>query len=152
MTHKGHKIYLKYHSVCPLVGIGTPPPLPLASVSPTPTKEEGVHTRLRVRGWGSSNSDDWRESLVLCLLCRLTSHIRPDTTPQTVSNSVCINTTFMRCFSFLCTWTLSLVFRCPHPVQHVEERGPAANLCHDWRERDQEGEEQPAVGFKGTAA
>ncbi len=30
-----------------------------------------VHTRLRVRGWGveSPNSNDWRESLVLCLLC-----------------------------------------------------------------------------------
>ncbi len=139
----------------PSLELGPPPlPLPLASVSPTPTKEEGVHTRLRVRGWGSPNSDDWRESLVLCLLCRLTSHIRPDTTPQTVSNSVCFKTTFMRCLSFLITraQTLSLVFRCPHPVQHVEECGSAANLCHDWRERDQEGEEQPAVGFKGTAA
>jgi hypothetical protein len=28
-----------------------------------------VHTRLRVRGWGSPNSDDWRKSLALCLLC-----------------------------------------------------------------------------------
>jgi hypothetical protein len=27
------------------------------------------HTRLRVRGWGSPNSDDWRKSLSLCLLC-----------------------------------------------------------------------------------
>ncbi len=31
----------------------------------------GVHTRLRVRGWGSPNSDDWRENLVLCLLCEV---------------------------------------------------------------------------------
>jgi hypothetical protein len=29
---------------------------------------EGAH-RLRVRGWGSPNSDDWRKSLALCLLC-----------------------------------------------------------------------------------
>jgi hypothetical protein len=29
----------------------------------------GVHTRLRVRGWGSPNSDDWGKSLALCLLC-----------------------------------------------------------------------------------
>jgi hypothetical protein len=29
----------------------------------------GLHTRLRVRGWASPNSDDWKESLVLCLLC-----------------------------------------------------------------------------------
>ncbi len=29
----------------------------------------GGHTRLRVRGWGSPNSDDWRKSLAICLLC-----------------------------------------------------------------------------------
>ncbi len=49
-------IYLVYHSVCPLVGIGTPP-LPLS--------------RKRVRGWGSPDSDDRRKSLALCLLCAL---------------------------------------------------------------------------------
>jgi hypothetical protein len=78
------------------------------------------------------------------------------TIPQAVGigNSVSKKTTF-RCRFFIPLYrvqTLSLVFRRSHPVQHVEERGPAANLCHDWRERDQEGEEQPAVGFKGTAA
>jgi hypothetical protein len=31
----------------------------------------GFQTRLRVRGWGSPNSDDWRENLVLCLLCEV---------------------------------------------------------------------------------
>jgi hypothetical protein len=41
----------KYHSVRPLVGIGTPPPL-------SPTGE----------GLGSPNSDDWRKSFALCLL------------------------------------------------------------------------------------
>jgi hypothetical protein len=62
-------IYLEYHSVCPLVGIVTPlPSLPQASVLPPRTKGGGGHTRLRVRGWGSPNSDDWRESLELCLL------------------------------------------------------------------------------------
>ena len=40
--------YTEYHSVCPLVGIGTPPtPVPQAS----------------------PNSDDWRKSLAVCLLC-----------------------------------------------------------------------------------
>ena len=29
----------------------------------------GRHIRLRMRGWGSPNSDDWRKSLALCLLC-----------------------------------------------------------------------------------
>ncbi len=36
-------------------------------------KGAGEHTRLRVRGWRSPNSDDWRKSLVLCLLCALIS-------------------------------------------------------------------------------
>jgi hypothetical protein len=44
------RIYKEYHSVCPLVG---------------------GHTGLRVRGWGSPDSDDWRNSLALCLLCDL---------------------------------------------------------------------------------
>jgi hypothetical protein len=29
----------------------------------------GRHTCLRVRGCGNPNSDDWRKSLALCLLC-----------------------------------------------------------------------------------
>ncbi len=68
--HKVH-IYLEYHSIRPLVGIGTPPPHPpLPQVSlPSPLEPNGgytQHTRLLVRGWGSTNSDDWREeSLVL---------------------------------------------------------------------------------------
>ncbi len=33
------------------------------------TKGGGGQTRLRVRGLGSPNSDDWIKSLVLCLLC-----------------------------------------------------------------------------------
>jgi hypothetical protein len=68
--HKVHT-YLEHHSVCPLVGIGTaPPPLPQASVYPPSPEPKGGHARLRVGGggWGSSNSDDWRKSLALCLL------------------------------------------------------------------------------------
>ncbi len=45
------------------------PYLASACAPPTGTKEGGGHTRLRVRGWGSPNSDDWRKSLELCLLC-----------------------------------------------------------------------------------
>ncbi len=51
-THKVH-LYLEYHSVCSLVRMGLPHPL----------------SRKRVRWWGGPNSDDWRKSLVLCLLC-----------------------------------------------------------------------------------
>jgi hypothetical protein len=64
-------IYKEYHSICTLVGIGTlPTPLsPVASkCAPPPEPGGGVHTRLRVRGWGSPNSDDWRKSLALCVL------------------------------------------------------------------------------------
>ncbi len=64
--------FVPQSSVCPLVGIGTlpPPPSPASACAPPPgTKGWGGHTRLRVRGWGSPNSDDWRKSLALCLLC-----------------------------------------------------------------------------------
>ncbi len=64
LQHKVH-IYKEYHSVCPLVGIGTlPPPLSPATVAlPPETKMvRGGHTRLRVRGWGSPNPDDWRKA------------------------------------------------------------------------------------------
>jgi hypothetical protein len=66
-------IYKEHHSVFPLVRIGTPPtPLPLASVPlPPGPKGGGGHTRLRLRGWGSPNSDDWKKSLALWLLCGL---------------------------------------------------------------------------------
>jgi hypothetical protein len=62
LTHK-LRIFKEYHSVCPLVGMGTlPTPLSPASVPLPP--ERG--------GWGRPNSDDWRKSLALCLLCELT--------------------------------------------------------------------------------
>jgi hypothetical protein len=66
------RIHKEYHSVCTLVGIGTlPTPLSPASVPlpPEPGRGGGRYTRLRVRGWGSPNSDDGRKSLALCLLC-----------------------------------------------------------------------------------
>jgi hypothetical protein len=69
LQHKVH-VYKEYHSVCPLVGTGTlPTSLSPASVPLPPEPEGGGHTRLRVRGWGSPNSDDWRKCLALCLLC-----------------------------------------------------------------------------------
>ncbi len=40
-----------------------PPSFPQVSVYPHP-RTKGGDTRLRVRGWGSPNSDDWRKSLV----------------------------------------------------------------------------------------
>jgi hypothetical protein len=48
-----------------------PPPLPQASVPSPRTKWwGGGHTRQRLKGWGSPNSDDWRKGLALCLYHR----------------------------------------------------------------------------------
>ncbi len=65
-------MYLEYHSVCPLVRIGTTHPLlPQASVSLPRNQRGGAHSPA-VRGWERPNSDDWRKSLALCLLCAFT--------------------------------------------------------------------------------
>jgi hypothetical protein len=62
-------IYIEHHSVCHPSEL-TPPPLLLqASVPSPPDQRVGGHTRLRLKGMGSPNSDDWRKSLALCLLC-----------------------------------------------------------------------------------
>ncbi len=50
----------------PRWNLDPPPPLPQASVPRPPLPEPkgaGRHTRLRVRGWRSPNSDDWRKKL-----------------------------------------------------------------------------------------
>jgi hypothetical protein len=55
--------YIEHHSVCLLVGIGTPPtPLPQARVPSPPYEMVGGHTRLRLRVWGSPHSDDGRKA------------------------------------------------------------------------------------------
>ncbi len=44
------------------------PPIQCSNPPPPPREKRGMgHTRLRVRGGGGPNSDDWRKSLVLCL-------------------------------------------------------------------------------------
>ncbi len=52
-----------------------PQPLSRKRVCPPPPNQRvGGQTSLRVGGgggWGSPNSDDWRKSLALCLLCGL---------------------------------------------------------------------------------
>jgi hypothetical protein len=66
--------------------------------SPTPSHGErvyppdpkGGHTRLRVRGWGSPNTDDRRKRIALCLLCGRGKHTRyhDDLSPTEVSPKV----------------------------------------------------------------
>jgi hypothetical protein len=48
--------------------LGLSQPLYRQRLCPYP-QNRGGHTSLRERGWGSPNSDDWRKSLALCLLC-----------------------------------------------------------------------------------
>ncbi len=54
-NHKVH-IFIEYHSLCPLVGIGS------NCAPPLPPGRGGGHSCLRVRGWGSLNCDDWRKA------------------------------------------------------------------------------------------
>ncbi len=68
---EGHKvrIYKEYHSVCTLSELGLSQPLSRQQVCPSPQNRGGG-------GWEahspwSPNSDDWRKSLALCLLCLL---------------------------------------------------------------------------------
>jgi hypothetical protein len=49
--------------------LGLSQPLSRQRVCPSPPNRGVGHTRLRVRGWGSPNSDDRRKSFALCLLC-----------------------------------------------------------------------------------
>jgi hypothetical protein len=54
----------------PELGLSHPLSRQRVCPSPPPRNQGGGHTRLRVRGWGSPNSDDWK-NLALCLLCGL---------------------------------------------------------------------------------
>ncbi len=70
-----YSTYIKSTTVyVPLSELGLSQPLSRQRVCPSPQHRGGgggggEHTRLRVRGWGSPNSDDWRKGLALCLLC-----------------------------------------------------------------------------------
>jgi hypothetical protein len=69
--------YIEHHSVCPLSELGPPNPSPPSECGPPRTKGwGGGHNRLRLRGWRSPNSDDWRNCITLCLLCECTSATR----------------------------------------------------------------------------
>jgi hypothetical protein len=67
-------VYLEYHNVCSFERIGSPHPLPgkrecLVYVSPPlGPKGGGTHSLADEEVWGT-NSDDWKESLALCIIC-----------------------------------------------------------------------------------
>jgi hypothetical protein len=78
-THHKVHIHLEYHSVCPLVGIGTPStPSPTASVYPPPLNQRrGTHSPVG-EGVGQSQFGRLEKSLTLCLLCGLhTNRVLP---------------------------------------------------------------------------
>ena len=53
-------------SVSPVVGIGTPPtPLAGGECAPPPCGPGGGHTCLRLKGWGSPNSNEGTYTVVL---------------------------------------------------------------------------------------
>jgi hypothetical protein len=63
--------YLEYHSVCPLVRIGTPStPSPASECARPPGTKGGTYSAAG-EAVGGPNSDDWRKGLVICLLCVL---------------------------------------------------------------------------------
>jgi hypothetical protein len=90
-----HKVLI-YHSVCPIVRIGTPrPPLPQGSVSPSPEPKGGIHSLAGEEvGGGDPNSDD-RQKKKPSTLSTLSytvfpSEGQPETTLQLLNNLCCI--------------------------------------------------------------
>ncbi len=70
-TRTVHTIYLEYHSVCSFVGTRTPHIINCKRVCPSPRNQRSggrVHSPAG-EGRGKPNSNDWRKSLALCLLC-----------------------------------------------------------------------------------
>jgi hypothetical protein len=106
-------IYKEYHSICPLVEIGTlPTPLSPASV-PLPPEPGGGggHTRRRMRGWGSIRNIVYAEldykrlnslhllasvehsvsfiCYVLSMYCILRLLVRPESKSKTIPRKIC---------------------------------------------------------------
>ncbi len=75
---------VEYHSVCPLVRIGTPHPLFRKRVCPPRTKGWGGALACGLRG---PNLDDCRKSMALCLLCGHTCSFVFDPPPSCTSAS-----------------------------------------------------------------
>ncbi len=74
-------LYIKITTVyVPSSDLELPQPLSRKRVCPEPSPPDqrgggGTVNRLQLKGWGSPNSDDWRKSLALCLLCALSYYV-----------------------------------------------------------------------------
>ncbi len=62
-------IYRVPQSISPRRNWDSPTPSLASECAPSPEQKGGGHTRLRVSGWGSPNSDDWKKLCTHCLLC-----------------------------------------------------------------------------------
>ncbi len=66
--------FVEYQSVCPFEGIGAPHPLPRKRERLPPWTQRGEEQHsFAVEGVGGLNPNDWKESLVLCILCGMNS-------------------------------------------------------------------------------
>jgi len=70
-TSQSTYIYRAPQCMSPCRNWDSPTPLAAGECSLPPDQRVGGHTSLRLKGWGSPNSDDWRKSLALCLLCAI---------------------------------------------------------------------------------
>jgi hypothetical protein len=61
-------VYTEHQSLCPFVGIRSPHSLPRKRVCPPWTQMREEQHSLAGEWVGGPNSDDWQESLVLCIL------------------------------------------------------------------------------------
>ncbi len=103
--HKVH-IYLEYHSVCPLVRFGTPPPsLSRKRVCSAPRTKGGTHS-LTGEGVGGPNSDDWRKSQAFCLLCGFEGRLDVKCWFRIVYRASCWTVgCWTACYWTVCVWT-----------------------------------------------
>ncbi len=89
----------------------------LASECAPPPEQKGGPTRVRVRGWGSPNSDDWRKSVALWLLCDVYNQLQLPVSPkddvQTLSHKVLAGWAWL--------WGDGGVFAAAHPAQWEKE-------------------------------
>ncbi len=64
----------------------SPTPSLASECAPPPRFKGGRHTRLRVRGWGSPNSDGWRKSLALFVGTAIEINEKCNTRPRSESS------------------------------------------------------------------
>ncbi len=102
LCHKVHT-YKEYHSICPLVGIGTPHPSPASEYLPPPEPKGGREHSPACEGVGVSQFRRLEKSLALCLhcaLCHMSSYWKtscPEKELITIWQQLLVLSTLMHC-------------------------------------------------------